>query len=142
VNAITAVGAVRIPAFKSPLADLRTPHHTYHPVLFKMLTSTLSFITFGVKFTSNDNLIYPYCTVFNNSVLRINIKVHYIRNTLQNTKSFPSVGLTSVNLFNLARLYDLRRPNTITAILSLPRFVRNFLLPHVGQHERSASEAS
>jgi len=35
---MTAVGAVCIPVFRSPLADLRTPHNTYHPVLFKMLT--------------------------------------------------------------------------------------------------------
>lgn len=103
---------------RSPLADLRSPHHTYHQVLFKMLTSTLSFITVGVKFTSNDNLIYPYYTVFNNSIPLINRKVYYIWNTLQNTKSFPSVGLTSANLFNLARLCDLRRQNTIIAVTS------------------------
>lgn len=104
MNAITSVDAVCIPSFRSPLADLRTPHHTYHPVLFKMLTSTLSLITVGVKFTSKDNLIYPYCTVFNNSLLLINRNVHYIWNTLQNTKSFLSVGLTGAKLFNLARL--------------------------------------
>jgi len=141
-NAITAVGAVCIPAFRSPLAYLRSPHHRYHPILLKMLTSTLPFSTVGAKFTSNDNLIYPYCTVFNNSILLINRKVHYIWNTLQNTTSLPFVGLTSANLFNLARLYDLRRQNTITAVALLPRFVRTFLLPHVGQRERSEQEAS
>jgi hypothetical protein len=142
VNTITALGAACIPAFSSPLADLRTPHHTYHQVLFKMLASTLSFITVSVKFTSNDNLLYLYCTVFNNSIILIIRKVRYIWNTLQSTKSFPSAGLTSANLFNLARLYDLWRQNTIIAVALLPRFVRSFLLLHVGQHERSESETS